>query len=1152
MKTLTKIRLINWHLFENTTIDCTGSTYFIGINGVGKSTILDAVQFALVGGQRDVRFNQAALAGGKRTLASYVRGELGTEGQRYLRGDATGVIALEFKNPDGTFFSHGAVIDAYEDGRAPDVTYFIVHNAGLDDRWFFQTDSNGRLFDTRAFKKHLDHFALAPASRAQTFSRLEDYRVHLLNRLGQLKDSFPAKIVKGLAFSPLTDIRSFVHNYLLDENLLDVKNLQEQLDTLRHFESLAADVRERIEALNNIDNLDKERLANRRRRITNGYVSRRARGELYSTELKNARLQLDETRLNLHRSENDRDQLATHLKFAETALLDAKIALQTDQTAIKEHNLREKLATIEAELTILRQRQTEVETILTKERADAKKLKKLLAVDSIEIPPALETFIKEKVDKYTSKHAQADTQHAPRNTIKDFQVALTTLAQAYSREQIILNEKVTALREEATRLEDEIRKLRTGDREISYESEAPNAVRLRRLLRAELGLSSEDVVFLCDQLNIPNKEWQDAIEGILGFNRFTLLVTPIHYDAAMKLYREHHHKDNLHGVALLDTERIMEKSTQVNKDASKHGTRNMEPETWNVKLETPATPHATRSTLHESLASEVVTERADVRAFVDLLLQNYIKCDSLEELRNHRTAVTRECFVRRNFTDSHLNPQVYKCWFIGERATPRQIESRQQRLDEIAKEMTALNERDAAMRERLALTQDKTRSLIELEHALEAISILPACTTQYDSLTHELNQLDLHTAGTLKADVERHQAEFTRLQTESGSVERRIGGLESEAKNLAEVEIPRLEREIDASIQNAESFLANEQADDEIHSEIEKELARRLERQPVEVILQNAERYEGDYQTAESRNRDRLREAKQAYSMKYDFGYDETDDATRYTTERDKLINSELPQYETQIAHQRTLAEQELVENFIHRLREQIEEACQQLSYLNSTLSQLRFGGERYEFITQPAANLRLMYDMVMDSQNVLGASLSDSDFRQKHQQAWDLLLERLTSNNQTSETLATELRELQDYRSYLQYDIRIHYPNSDRALLSQINAKKSGGETTTPFYVAMAASFAQAYRLNQPRPSDTIRLALFDEAFGKMDTARTASALKFMREAGLQVLLATPPDKSGSLLPFVDTVCTVVRKNSHAFVIEIDKSEMMREMETQ
>ena len=1122
MKNLTKIRLINWHLFENTTIDCQGSTYFIGINGAGKSTILDAVQFALVGGQRDVRFNQAALAGGKRTLASYVRGELGTEGQRYLRGDATGVVTLEFKNPDGTLFSHGAVIDAYEDGRAPDVMYFIVHNAGLDDRWFFQADSNGRLFDTRAFKRHLDHFALPPAARAQTFSRLEDYRVHLLNRLGQLKDSFPAKIVKGLAFSPLTDIRSFVHNYLLDENLLDVKNLQEQLDTLRHFEELAADVRERIEALNRIDEFDRERLANRRRRITNGYITRRARGELHSADLKTARLKLDETRLDLHRAENERDQLKTHLKFAETALIDAKLALQSDQTAIKERELREKLAAIEAELTILHQHRADADRALTRERSDAKKLRQFLAGDKQVIPTELEAFI--------ARPKTQKAEHFALSILRDYQSAIGLLSQEYSREHIILNERVAALREEATKIEDEIRKLRTGDREISYESEAPNAVRLRRLLRADLGLSSEEVLFLCDEMSIPNKEWQDAVEGILGFSRFTLLVPPPRYDAAMKLYRERRHKEALHGVALLDAEKVMKHaSKQVDRSASKH-----------VKVD------------NNALSSEVVTENPAARAFVDLLLGHYIKCDSLEVLRNHRTAITRECFVRRNFTDSHLNPQIYKRWFIGERAAPRQIESRQQRLDEIAHEMITLNERDHALRERLALTGEKTRPLIELEHVLEALSVLPERSVQHTALTQELEQLDLRTAETLKADVERHQAEFTRLQTETGAVERRIGSLETDAKNLAEIEIPRLEREIEASIRNAESFLESEGLDDDLHIEIQKEHTRRLERQPVDVILQNAERYEGDYQTAESRNRDRLREAKYAYSVKYDFGYDETDDATRYTTERDKLINSELPQYETQIARQRSLAEQELVENFIHRLREQIEEARQQLSYLNTTLSQLRFGGERYEFITQPAANLRLMYDMVMASQKVLGTSLSDSDFRQKHQQAWDLLLERLTANNQTGDALAAELRELQDYRSYLQYDIRIHYPDGDRALLSQINAKKSGGETTTPFYVAMAASFAQAYRLNQPRPSDTIRLALFDEAFSKMDTARTASALQFMREAGLQVLLATPPDKSGSLLPFVDTVCTVVRKNSHAFVIEIDKREMLRELESQ
>jgi len=78
--------------------------------------------------------------------------------------------------------------------------------------------------------------------------------------------------------------------------------------------------------------------------------------------------------------------------------------------------------------------------------------------------------------------------------------------------------------------------------------------------------------------------------------------------------------------------------------------------------------------------------------------------------------------------------------------------------------------------------------------------------------------------------------------------------MEADAQNLAEGEVPRLEREIDQSIQNAEGFITSENPDEEVLSEIEKEYARRLERQPVDVVQQNAERYENDYQTAENRN----------------------------------------------------------------------------------------------------------------------------------------------------------------------------------------------------------------------------------------------------------------------------------------------------------
>jgi uncharacterized protein YPO0396 len=1141
MKQLTRIRLINWHLFEDTTISCCGSTYFIGINGVGKSTILDAVQFVLVGGQRDVKFNQAAMAGSRRTLTGYVRGEIGVEGRRFLRGDATGVVALEFRNADNTYFVAGAVIDAYEDGRSPDVAYFIVNEAQLNDDWFFRAP--GQLFDTRAVKRHLEHFTLpSPTARAQLFNRLEDYRVHLLNRLGQLKETFTAKIVKGLAFSPLTNIRDFVHNYLLDENLVDVNNLREQLETMRHFESLAADIRRRIDLLDQIEELDTERRSQRRLRLINGYLTRHAQSDADLVELKRYRVEVDDKQVDLKRRELRRDDIAEQLKFANNALLEAQVALRTDTAAARQQELRQAITQLNEQLAGLRQHEKAIKQMLQQEIAAAKRLQSLLLEDNLPLPDSLPTFTQEAPSLFAASRFSSLFPLLP-----SLLTALQEIGHTYAAQHALLQNQSELLRQEAEQLRNEIHKLRTGDHAASYEAEAPQSSRLRRLLRAELNLTNEQVVPLYEVLRIPDESWQDAVEGILGRARFDLLLPPEHYDEAMRLYRQRRLEDNLHGVGLPDTERILQNASPSTGRTQEFDSPSRDSnENENLESKTIVLDSKTLFSRGARLAAEVETDHPAARALVDLLLGGYIKCDTLEDLRQHRTAVTRDCFVRRNFTSSHLNPRLYRRWFIGERAIPRQIEQRQERLAAIGDTLTGLQAQDVALRGRLALTRDKIPAFIELKNDLPLLARLPEAEAELAGLQAELAGLDTQSVAKLQAEVEARQAEANKLRRQEQELTEAIGGLKNRLESLATEILPGLEKQAAQKLQEAQEFLLLEEAQ-ELLEEAQKEYERRRERQPVETLRDNAAANERRYQSGENNARDKLREAKHSYSLTYEFGYDDDEDAARYLRERNRYVESELPEYEERISRQRALAEQELVENFIHRLREQIEDARQQLNYLNATLAGLRFGGERFEFITQPEPSLRQVYNMIMDSQSILGAALFDSDFRRRHQQGWDLLFERLTTHS--DEELA-ELRELQDYRNYLHYDIRVHYPNGDRALLSQINAKKSGGETTTPFYVAMAASFAQAYRLNQPRPADTIRLALFDEAFGKMDTARTASALKFMVDNQLQVLLATPPDKAAGLLPHVDSVRTVVRDNNHAFVIEIDKVEMMKELE--
>lgn len=93
MKTLTRVKLINWHRFTNTTIEFGSSTLLSGENGAGKSTLLDAIQFVVTCTAN--YFNKAAHENGKRKLAGYIRCKTGKENKPYERtGEISAHVAL--------------------------------------------------------------------------------------------------------------------------------------------------------------------------------------------------------------------------------------------------------------------------------------------------------------------------------------------------------------------------------------------------------------------------------------------------------------------------------------------------------------------------------------------------------------------------------------------------------------------------------------------------------------------------------------------------------------------------------------------------------------------------------------------------------------------------------------------------------------------------------------------------------------------------------------------------------------------------------------------------------------------------------------------------------------------------------------------------
>ena len=120
-----------------------------------------------------------------------------------------------------------------------------------------------------------------------------------------------------------------------------------------------------------------------------------------------------------------------------------------------------------------------------------------------------------------------------------------------------------------------------------------------------------------------------------------------------------------------------------------------------------------------------------------------------------------------------------------------------------------------------------------------------------------------------------------------------------------------------------------------------------------------------------------------------------------------------------------------------------------------------------------------------------------------------------------------------------MKFDLIVTDLEGRKQHLSKTLLKKSGGETQTPFYISVLASFAQLYRTNDTSntKNQTIRLIVFDEAFSKMDSERIQESVKLLRNYGLQAILSAPPEKMSDIVPLVDNTICIVRDDQKSYI---------------
>ena len=227
-KSATKLLLVNWSRFSNVSIALEGSTLFTGVNGSGKSTVLDAMTYMLTG---NTQFNKAA-QDRDRNVVSYVRGDTKSEGKsRFIReGEVTSYIAMEFWAPlEKQFLVVGVCIE-YVNETNNSKKWFVFKDTRLEDCRFYTVSGNLVTVYPRQ-----ELIVKGKKVMAGEFMNRDKGTEQVLRALGLRcgVEKYRSKLVKMMSFNPENNIDKFIQECVLDEH--PIRSMEDIREHRQHY-----------------------------------------------------------------------------------------------------------------------------------------------------------------------------------------------------------------------------------------------------------------------------------------------------------------------------------------------------------------------------------------------------------------------------------------------------------------------------------------------------------------------------------------------------------------------------------------------------------------------------------------------------------------------------------------------------------------------------------------------------------------------------------------------------------------------------------------------------------------------------------------------------------------------------------------------------
>lgn len=1020
-------------------------------------------------------------------------------GYKYIRNDRfSSFIVCEFYDKvTRKNFSLGVVFDVYKDS---DIEYhFFSFNDKIPENEFI--GENNIPFSYKDLKSF---FSRNYANKNfEFYSSNKQYQDSIRGKLGGLNQKFFNLFKKAVTFTPINDIEKFIVEYVCDvKNKIDITSMQENIRQYNNLSKQVEIMKIRENQLQEIENTYNKYIEEVSKEIEEQYLIWRAEKQI-------AINRLEELNHEIESKKNKKEILLkeTNNLELEKSKLEEEITglIVTKENSDIERKRKELLNKInEFEENIKRIENLEEKSIKSFRNHSLKWNANISKLEQIK-----NKIVAKEIDELNDiKDLLRYLENINKNNFSNLEItAIKEIKQKIGELIILGNTIFFATKKELDidyarkkELENDINQLEKGIN--PYEQELIN---FKLQLENKLGTN---IWILADLLEVKNPKWQNAIEGYLNTQKKYLIVEPKFFEEASKTYQElAKQNDKIHSFGLVDIGKIQQEN----------GLNQQE----------------------NSLATEVVTKNELARSYIDYLLGRVIKCETVQELRKNKIAITPDCMLYQGYVIRKINPNFYKYPIIGKEALERQKQIKQKELLTINEKISNENHIITVMENIKQMSNFSDDDILNFNDNIEESKKKNKYSLENQELQKELDSMDVFWLNTISEQLKQKQdikSEKEQLIKENST---KIGALEDAIKIAENEKVPDIKQQIEIKGQQINENYSNEWqetiGEEKYGIQSLKKTAEKILETFLSVIKNTTNKKEQIKTDLVNKRSD--------YNTQYQFSYNIQDSSNNeFTEELKQLKEIALPEYLEKIEDSRKKAYEQFRIEFLDKLKSNIDEVKSQIKELNNALGEHRFGTDTYSFRVSPKQEYKRFYDMLQDELLLGDWGIGQEQFNQKYEQEIKELFDKVTTSDFNVNLISNEeyeknIKEYTDYRTYLNFDLIVKNKIGNEQRLSKTLLKKSGGETQTPFYISILASFAQVYRIKNQ--DNTIRLIVFDEAFSKMDSERIEESIKLLRRIGFQAIFAAPPEKLQDIQNFVDSTLLVLNPEEHNIIVK-------------